>query len=77
LRRASFHGVTATLHHSTTIDCGDAENKVVFWATGEGQFKDELMDDGLSKDEWQYTGAYMIICTFGEGGDWGGFGVHG
>jgi ketosteroid isomerase-like protein len=52
----------------TTIDCGDAENKVVFWTTGKAHFKDELMDDGLSEDEWQYTGEYMTVFTFSDGG---------
>jgi ketosteroid isomerase-like protein len=64
--RATLKAYTITI--KTTIDCGDAENKVVFWTTGEAQFKDELMDDGLSKDEWQYTGEYMTVFTFGEGG---------
>jgi ketosteroid isomerase-like protein len=47
--RATLKAYTITI--KTTIDCGDAENKVVFWLTGESHFKDELMDDGLSKDE--------------------------
>jgi hypothetical protein len=41
---------------------------VVFWTTGRAHFKDELMDDGLTKDEWQYTGEYMTVFTFGESG---------
>ena len=64
--RTTVRAYTVTI--KTTIDCGDAENKVVFWTTGEAQFKDELMDDGLSKDEWQYTGEYMTVFTFDEGG---------
>jgi ketosteroid isomerase-like protein len=64
--RATLKAYTITI--KTTIDCGDAENKVVFWTTGEAHFRDELMDDGLSKDEWQYTGEYMTVFTFGEGG---------
>jgi ketosteroid isomerase-like protein len=57
-----------TITVKTTIDCGDAENKVVFWTTGKAHFKDELMDDGLSEDEWQHTGEYMTVFTFGEHG---------
>src|ERR1700759_663972 len=36
----------------TLIDCGDAENKVVVHATGQAQFKDEVMDDSMPKEEW-------------------------
>jgi hypothetical protein len=64
--RTTLRAYTITI--KTTIDCGDAENKAVFWATGKAHFKDELMDDGLSEDEWQYTGEYITIFTFGEGG---------
>lgn len=64
--RATLKAYTITI--KATIDCGDAENKVVFWTTGEAHFKDELMDDGLSKDEWHYTGEYMTVFTFDEGG---------
>jgi ketosteroid isomerase-like protein len=64
--RATIKAYTITI--KTTIDCGDAENKVVFWTTGEAHFKDELMDDGLPEDEWRYTGEYMTVFTFGEGG---------
>jgi len=52
----------------TIIDCGDVENKVVLWATGDAQFKDELMDDGLSKEEWQYKGEYIVVFTIAESG---------
>jgi hypothetical protein len=64
--RTTLRAYTITIKN--TIDCGDAENKVVFWTTGKAHFKDELMDDGLSEDEWQYTGEYVTIFTFGEGG---------
>jgi ketosteroid isomerase-like protein len=52
----------------TIIDCGDAENKVVVWATGEAQIKEELRDDGLSKEEWKFTGEYIIVFSWAEGG---------
>jgi hypothetical protein len=57
-----------TIRVKSTIDCGEAENKVVFWTTGEAHFKEELVDDGLSEEEWRYTGEYMTVLTFGEGG---------
>jgi hypothetical protein len=47
----------------TMIDCGDAENKVVIHATGQAQFKDEVMDDGMPKEEWVNNGEYMVIFT--------------
>ena len=47
----------------TMIDCGDAENKVVIHATGQAQFKDEVMDDGMSKEEWANDGEYIVIFT--------------
>lgn len=62
--RKTIRAYTITI--KTTIDCGDAENKVVFWTTGNAHFKDELMDDGLSEDEWQYKGEYITIFAFGE-----------
>jgi ketosteroid isomerase-like protein len=64
--RTTMRAYTITI--KTTIDCGDAENKAVFWTTGEAHFKDELMDDGLSEEEWQYIGEYMTVFTFGEDG---------
>jgi ketosteroid isomerase-like protein len=64
--RTTLRAYTITI--KTTIDCGDAENKVVFWTTGKAHFKDELMDDGISEHEWQYTGQYMTVFTFGEDG---------
>lgn len=64
--RATIRAYTITI--KTTIDCGDAENKVVFWTTGKAHFKEELMDDGLSRDEWQYTGEYMTVFTFDKAG---------
>jgi len=48
---------------TTMIDCGDAENKVVIHATGQAQFKDEVMDNGMSKEEWVNNGEYMVIFT--------------
>jgi len=47
----------------TMIDCGDVENKVVIHATGQAQFKDEVMDDGMSKEEWANDGEYIVIFT--------------
>jgi hypothetical protein len=47
----------------TVIDCGDAENKVVIHATGQAQFKDELMDDGIPKEDWVNNGEYIVIFT--------------
>jgi ketosteroid isomerase-like protein len=64
--RTTLRAYTITIKN--TIDCGDTENKVVFWSTGKAHFKDELMDDGLSEEEWQYTGEYMTVFTFSEGG---------
>jgi hypothetical protein len=48
---------------TTMIDCGDAENKVVIHATGQAQFKDEVMDDGMPKEEWVNNGEYIVIFT--------------
>jgi hypothetical protein len=56
--------ITAT----TTIDCGDAENKVVIHATGQAQFKDEVMDNGMTKEEWMNNGEYIIIFTMNSDG---------
>ena len=47
----------------TMIDCGDAENKVVIHATGQAQFKDEVMDDGIPKEDWVNNGEYIVIFT--------------
>lgn len=67
--RAVMEGYPLTI--KTIIDCGGAENKTVVWATGEAQIKEELMDDGLSKEEWKYTGEYMIVFSWAEGGKLG------
>jgi hypothetical protein len=45
------------------IDCGDTENKVVIHATGQAQFKDQVTDVGLPKEEWVNNGEYVIIFT--------------
>jgi len=47
----------------TMIDCGDAENKVVIHATGQAQFKDEVMDDGIPNKDWVNNGEYIVIFT--------------
>jgi ketosteroid isomerase-like protein len=48
---------------TTLIDCGDAENKVVIHATAQAQFKDEVKDDGMTKEEWVNNGEYIVIFT--------------
>jgi hypothetical protein len=50
------------------IDCGDAENKVVIHATGQAQFKDEVMDNGMPKEEWVNNGEYIVIFTMNADG---------
>jgi hypothetical protein len=52
--RTTLRAYTITI--KTTIDCGDAENKVVFWSTGKAHFKDELMDNGLSEENGSTLG---------------------
>jgi hypothetical protein len=52
----------------TMIDCGDVENKVVIHATGQALFKEEVMDDGIPKEEWVSNGEYIVIFTMNADG---------
>lgn len=49
----------------TLVDGGD---KVAMYVTGQAGFKDELMDDGLSREEWTFKGEFMIILTIANSG---------
>ncbi|KAL2848438.1 hypothetical protein BJY01DRAFT_160172 [Aspergillus pseudoustus] len=56
--------VTAKEH----FEC-EASNSVVVWATSEAHFREELMDPGISREEWEYRGEYVFMFTMDEGGE--------
>lgn len=45
------------------------ENQVVVWATSETLFREDVMDDGLNKEQWAYKGEYVFILTMDESGE--------
>jgi hypothetical protein len=44
-------------------------NQVVVWATSKTQFWDEVKDDGISEDEWEFGGEYVFMFTMDESGE--------
>ncbi|KAK0610567.1 hypothetical protein B0T17DRAFT_544924 [Bombardia bombarda] len=44
------------------------ENKVTVWTTGKAIFRDDVKDDGLTPEEWDFRGEYIFLLTFNEAG---------
>ena len=44
----------------------EKERQVVVWATAVPTFRDEVMDPGVSAEEWKYQGEYIFILDFDE-----------
>ena len=45
------------------------KNTVIVHATSQAHFHEELKDDGIPAEEWQYQGTYMFIITTDESGE--------
>ena len=61
----------ASILSSFTINVKETfENKeqhqVVVWATGQGIFKDEARDSGITEEDWVYNGEFMLVITLDE-----------
>jgi hypothetical protein len=37
------------------------KNRVIVWAAGHALWRDEVKDDGISEEEWAWTGEYAYI----------------
>jgi ketosteroid isomerase-like protein len=59
----SFPVTPIEIHENPT------KNQVVVWATAEATFHDNVKDDGLSEEEWKFSGEYMFVLDFEEGGE--------
>jgi hypothetical protein len=44
-------------------------NKVIVWATGRALWRDEVKDDGIAKEEWEWVGEYMLNFDMDEIGE--------
>ncbi|OJJ07228.1 hypothetical protein ASPVEDRAFT_46577 [Aspergillus versicolor CBS 583.65] len=47
----------------------DSGNQVVVWATSKTQFREEVRDDGIPREEWEYAGEYVFMFTMDESGE--------
>lgn len=47
----------------------DSGNQVVVWATSKTEFREELKDDGIAREEWEYAGEYVFMFTMDESGE--------
>lgn len=47
----------------------ESSNQVVVWATSKTEFREELKDDGIPREEWEYAGEYVFMFTMDEGGE--------
>lgn len=47
----------------------DSRSAVTVWATGQAIFRDDVKDDGVPPDDWNYTGEYIFILTMDETGE--------
>jgi hypothetical protein len=45
------------------------QNKVIVWATGRALWRDEVKDDGIAKEEWEWVGEYILIFDMNETGE--------
>lgn len=44
------------------------EKKVVIWATSQAKFKEEVKDDAIPDEEWDFKGEYVFMFHFDESG---------
>jgi hypothetical protein len=44
-------------------------NGVTVWATGQAKFRDDVKDDGIPEEEWEYTGEYVFMLSMDEAGE--------
>ncbi|KAL4919210.1 hypothetical protein BDW62DRAFT_200090 [Aspergillus aurantiobrunneus] len=47
----------------------DTGNQVVVWATSKTQFREEVKDDGIAREEWEHGGEYVFMFTMDESGE--------
>jgi hypothetical protein len=45
------------------------QNKVIVRAFGRPLWRDEVKDDGIAEEEWDWSGEYMLIFTMDETGE--------
>lgn len=47
----------------------ESTNQVVVWATSKAQFREEVKDDGIPENEWEFGGEYVFMLTMDESGE--------
>jgi hypothetical protein len=47
----------------------ESDNGVTVWATSHAIFHDHVKDDGISAQQWEYEGEYVIILTMDATGE--------
>ena len=45
------------------------KNRVIVWASGRALWRDEVKDDGIAEEEWNWVGEYMLIFDMDENGE--------
>ena len=44
----------------------ESSNAVTLWVTGQASFHEEVKDDSISKEDWEYTGEYIFLLYMDE-----------
>ncbi|KAL4876518.1 hypothetical protein BJY04DRAFT_141704 [Aspergillus karnatakaensis] len=47
----------------------ESSNQVVVYATSKTHFREEVKDDGIPKEDWEYGGEYVFIFTMDDSGE--------
>jgi hypothetical protein len=45
------------------------KNRVIVWADVRALWRDEIKDDGIAAEEWEWAGEYMLIFDMDEAGE--------
>ncbi|KAL6230043.1 hypothetical protein BDW75DRAFT_223674 [Aspergillus navahoensis] len=47
----------------------EKSNQVVVWAASKTQFREEVKDDGIPEEEWEFGGEYVFMFTMDGSGE--------
>jgi hypothetical protein len=61
-----LHGYPMTVKLTTE---SESSNSVTVWMYGTTKFREEVMDDGVPSEDWNYTGEYMLVLYMNDAGD--------
>ncbi|KAL4862483.1 hypothetical protein BDV12DRAFT_190401 [Aspergillus spectabilis] len=47
----------------------ESGNQVIVWATSKTEFREEVKDEGITREEWEFGGEYVFMFTMDESGE--------